>query len=272
MTDHLDLLPVATAAADLAANVLRTHQPGTVTSKGDRDMVTEVDFTIERLARAFFHKHTPHIGVLGEEEGRTGPDTDLVWVLDPVDGTANFLHGSPLCGVSLGLICGDQPVLGVIDLPFLHTRYAAVEHHGTHANGRPIQVSGTDRLADAVVAIGDYAVGDGADGRNRLRLAVTQRLVTRAQRIRMHGSAALDLAWLACGRIDATIMLGNKPWDTAAGVIIAREAGAYVIDMDGATHAMGSATTVGLTPKIQPALLDLLQDARTDLVRPEPPT
>lgn len=183
-----------------------------------------------------------------------------MWALDPVDGTVNFVHGSPLCAVSLGLLTGRRPVLGVIDLPFLGCRYSAAEGNGAHANGEPIHASTTTRISEAVVAMGDYAVGEESEEKNRDRFALTRRLATNMQRVRMHGSAAIDLAWLAEGRVDAVVMLANKPWDTAAGVIIAREAGAVVVDRDGAPHSVDAKATVAANPEILPSLLELLND------------
>ena len=209
MTAYTDLLAVANEAVDLARDLLRSHQPSVVMAKGDRDMVTDLDLTIERRVRALLAKRTPTIGCIAEEEGASGPARDLMWALDPIDGTANFVHGSPLCGVSLGLIRRGRPVLGVIDMPFLSARYTAVQGEGAHVNGAPLRTSETTDLAEALVAIGDYAVGYNAARRNRLRLELTRRLAPAVQRIRMHGSAALDLAWLAEGRLDAVITLSN---------------------------------------------------------------
>jgi myo-inositol-1(or 4)-monophosphatase len=267
MTDYTDLLPIAHQAADLAQGIMRTMQPGVLTAKGDRDMASEVDYAIEEQVRAFLAEHTPDIGFLGEENGITGATNGLMWALDPVDGTVNFIHGSPLCAISLGLITENRPVLGVIDLPFLGTRYSAAEGNGAHANGQPISVTTTTQTGEAVVAIGDYAVGEGSEAKNQDRFALTQRLATNMQRIRMHGSAAIDLAWLAEGRIDAVVMLANKPWDTAAGVIIAREAGAVVTDCDGSPHSIESSATIAANANLLPVILDLIgaPDARNPL-------
>jgi myo-inositol-1(or 4)-monophosphatase len=213
-------------------------------------MASEVDYAIERDLREFLADKTPAIGFMGEEEGPSGPAGGLAWALDPVDGTVNFIHGSPLCGISLALLDDSRPVLGVIDLPFLRMRFTAVESHGAHQDGRPIRASGTTSLSEAVVAIGDYAVGDGAADKNRERLAITHRLAATVQRVRMHGSAAIDLAWLAAGRVDAVVMLSNRAWNVAAGVIIAREAGAIVSDRDGTPHNARSRATIGTTPGI----------------------
>ncbi|MFI9594447.1 inositol monophosphatase family protein [Nonomuraea sp. NPDC052265] len=255
------LLPLAERAASIAGEIITTRAPGVVTAKGDRDMATEVDFAVEHAVREFLSYETPELGFLGEEEGASRPGEGLTWVLDPVDGTANFLHGIPLCGVSLGLVDGDLPVLGVIGLPFLNVRYAAATGAGATADGSPIQVSGAQKLQDAVIAMGDYAVGEDAPARNRPRFALTQELAARVQRVRMLGSAAIDLAWVADGKVDANVMLSNNPWDTAAGVVIAREAGALVVDLDGSPHSMSSRATIAASPALATDLLRLLTTA-----------
>ncbi|MGC4866550.1 inositol monophosphatase family protein [Micromonospora sp. DT53] len=267
MTDYARLLPLAQEAVDLAHDLMRTLQPGALTFKGDRDMASELDFAIERRVRDHLAAKAPDIGFLGEEYGSSGDNSTLTWALDPVDGTVNFIHGSPLCAISLGLVHGAEAVLGVIDLPFLGTRYHAARGHGAYANNRPIHTNGVTDLKDAVVAIGDYAVGSEANRKNTERLAITEQLTRHVQRIRMHGSAAIDLAWLADGKIDAFIMLNNKPWDTAAGVVVAREAGALVVDVDGAPHSMDAVATVGGNDLILPPILTLVQRS---LARAEP--
>ncbi|MGW7483598.1 inositol monophosphatase family protein [Nonomuraea muscovyensis] len=259
--DLRTLLPIAERAATIAADIIRTKAPGIVTAKGDRDMATEVDYAVEQAVRDFLARETPEIAFLGEEDGLTGAGDGLMWVLDPVDGTANFLHGIPLCAVSLGLIDKNIPTLGVIDLPFLGARYTAAEGTGAQANGTEIQVSHTRDLNDAIVSIGDYAVGTGAHERNRPRLVLTHELAARVQRVRMFGSAAIDLAWVADGKTDALIMLSNNPWDTAAGVLIAREAGAAVVDLDGSPHTTDSRATIAAGPKLVAELVELVAEA-----------
>ncbi|MEV4802853.1 inositol monophosphatase family protein [Nonomuraea sp. NPDC049421] len=260
--DARSLLPIGEQAVSIAGEIIRTRAPGVVTAKGDRDMATEVDYAVEHAVREFLARETPEIGFLGEEEGGSRLGDGLMWALDPVDGTANFLHGIPLCGVSLGLVDKDIPTLGVIGLPFLDLRYAAAEEAGAAVNGSAIQVGDARDLSSAIVAIGDYAVGENAEERNRPRFALTEELAARVQRIRMFGSAAIDLAWVAHGRIDATIMLSNNPWDTAAGVIIAREAGATVIDLDGSPHSMTAQATIAASPKLVADLIELIAEAR----------
>jgi myo-inositol-1(or 4)-monophosphatase len=234
------LLPAAIEAAAIANELIRSRLPGPLTAPG--------------------------VAILGEEEGVSGdPDSELLWALDPIDGTANLVHGMPLTGVSLGLLYAGRPVLGVIDLPFLDARYWAVEHAGAYVGDRRIGASRTARLRDAVVAIGDYAVGVDADEKNHLRLALTEHLAGRAQRVRMLGSAAIDLAWVAEGKLDASMTMSNKPWDTAAGVIIAREAGAVVIDQDGSDHTSSSVATIAVAPGVVEELLALVAWAQEEV-------
>ncbi|WP_289009643.1 inositol monophosphatase family protein [uncultured Thermomonospora sp.] len=259
------LLSTALEAVALASDLMRTRVPGLLTAKGDRDMASEVDYAIERAVRDHLRTQTPDIAFLGEEEGKRGTG-DLMWVLDPVDGTANYVRNLPLCGISLALLHQGRPIVGVIDLPFLGTRYHAAHGIGAYQADRRLQVSMTTDLKDAIVALGDYAVGEGAETENRLRLALTERLAARVQRIRMLGSAALDLAWVADGKLDAAIMLSNKPWDTAAGVLIAREAGAAVIDTDGTDHTLTSTATIATTPNLTDQVTTLIQESREHIL------
>jgi len=267
MTSLRDLLPIAHEAADAAAELARTRPPGALTPKGDRDYASEVDFTIERFVRDFLAERTPNIPFVGEEENRAGVDASEWWTLDPIDGTVNFAHDVPLFAVSLALIRDQRPVLGVIDLPAMDSLYCAAQGHGAHRDRRALKVRDVDRLDDAVLAIGDYAVGPGATDKNRIRLNVTELLAGRALRVRMLGSAAIDLAWLAEGRLDASLTLSNRSWDVAAGVIIAREAGAVVLDYDGSLHTTDSAATIATAPGIRDDLLALVRTA----INPEAP-
>ncbi len=254
------LLPIAVRAAAIGNRLMRQHAPGVLTPKGDRDFASEVDLAAEREIRAFLAAETPDIGFLGEEEGGTRPDAERQWVLDPVDGTINFTQALPLCGVSLALVQAGTPVIGVIDLPFLGAVYTAVRGGGAHRDGRRIRASAVTRLRDAIVCHGDYGVGASA-ARNPTRLALTAALARAALRVRLLGSAAVDLAWLANGITGATIFLSNKPWDTAAGVIIAREAGAVVVDLDGTDHTIDSSATVAAAPGIIDEFLEVVQSA-----------
>jgi myo-inositol-1(or 4)-monophosphatase len=268
MTDLDALLRIAHTAIDDAADLIHTRPPGALTPKGERDYVSEVDVTVEQTVREHLRAKAPGIAFVGEEEHATPPGTTEWWTLDPIDGTVNFAHGLPLCAVSLGLVRDGRPVLGVIELPFLNARYWAVEGRGAHRDRTTLLVRDVDRLSDAVVAMGDYAVGAGAEAKNRARLSATEALAARALRVRMLGSAAIDLAWLAEGRIDASITLSNRSWDVAAGVILAREAGARVVDLDGREHTTDSVATIGASAQLLGELLPVVRSGVTEAPQP----
>ncbi|MFV2019609.1 inositol monophosphatase family protein [Micromonospora sp. LOL_023] len=257
-----ELLATAVRATARGAELMRTRDPGQLAGKGDRDYASEVDLAVERDLRAFLADATPHIGFLGEEEGSTGGAVGTggagggeQWVLDPIDGTVNFAHGVPLCGVSLALVRDRRPVVGVVELPFLASRYTATAGRGAYRDGRPIRIRGADRLPDALVNLGDYAVGEDAEERNAPRFALAAGIARTALRVRMLGSAAIDLVWVAEGRADVSIALSNKPWDMAAGTLIAREAGAAVVDVDGTPHTLDSSATIAApTPLLDEVL------------------
>jgi myo-inositol-1(or 4)-monophosphatase len=257
--DQRHYLAVARRAVAEAAEFVRTHTPGKLTEKGDRDPASEVDLAVERFVRDFLHNKTPEIEFLGEEEGGHLTGHGLLWMLDPIDGTVNFLHGFPLCAVSLSLFDADTVVVAVIDLPFIGTQYSAILGQGAYADDRRLRVSQTSTLANALISIDQYAFGHDAERKNRLRLRLTERLAHDAQRVRMLGASAIDLAWTAEGRLDACIMLGNKPWDTSAGVLIAREAGARVLDHDGSEHSPQSLFTIAVTPTLEADLMAAVQ-------------
>ncbi|MGH3889715.1 MAG: inositol monophosphatase family protein [Pseudonocardiaceae bacterium] len=229
--------------------------------KGDRDLTSDVDITVEEFVRNFLRKHTPDIVFLGEEGGGTNQSDGLRWVLDPIDGTINFLHGLPLCAVSLSLLRDDIALVGVIDMPFLGTQYYALSDHGSYVNSQRLYVSDTRTLNTALVSIDQYTFGAGTQRTNQIRRRLIEHLAPHVQRVRMLGASAIDLAWTAHGRLDACIMLGNKPWDTSAGVLIAREAGARVLDLHGANHATDSSATIAVTPSLEHKLMAAVRAA-----------
>lgn len=265
MTDDLThFMTLAQQAVGLGYDLVKNTTPAEVRLKGDRDVVTEVDLRIEQEVREFLGRATPDFGFLGEEEGGTINPTaaEYLWTLDPVDGTSNFAHGLPLCAISLALLHDGDPIVAATVAPQLGLRYYAAKGRGAFGNDGQLQASKTTELSHAIVSIGDYAVGPGALEKNVIRLRLTALLAERVERIRMFGTAALDLAWVAEGRTDATILLSNKPWDTAAGVLIVREAGAIAIDSAGNRHSWLSNETIAVSSAIADALLDLIDDGR----------
>ncbi|WP_067839579.1 inositol monophosphatase family protein [Nocardia lijiangensis] len=257
------LLEIARRAVAIGGELLAKAEPGQITQKGDRDFVTDLDLRVQAAVRQYLAETTPEIDFLGEELAELQPSlatNNAMWVLDPIDGTSNFIHGIPLSAVSLALVEHGHPSIGVILAPFLGLEYYAAADGGAFSNGEPISSSRARALTESIVSLGDYAVGVGANTKNQRRIVLTSALAAAVERVRMFGSAALDLAWVADGRTDACVILSNKPWDTAAGVLIAREAGALVTDSAGHDHSLMSTDTVAATPAIARQLLELIRN------------
>jgi myo-inositol-1(or 4)-monophosphatase len=176
--------------------------------------------------------------------------------------------GCPTCSVSLALMHRGGPVVAVTHAPLLSRTYHGIKDSGAFLNGEPISVSGTKRLNAAIVSLGDYAVGPEAATLNQQRMALTAELIPRVERIRMIGAATLDLAFVAEGALDACVMMSNKPWDTAAGTLIAREAGAHITDAYGNPHTYQSASTVATAAAITDELATVIQTTIASSTQP----
>ena len=257
------LLLSAERAVDIGARILRQGRAhiGALIAKGDRDFATNVDLQIESAIKTSLAKAAPQIPFLGEEQGGGGDLDRTQWVLDPIDGTVNFARESPLCTISLSLVMDGQPVLGIVDAPLLGERFIAQRGAGTYLNGDRIVVSRVEGLNEAIVGVADFKVGVGSAEENRVHLAVLARLARRSLRVRMHGSAALDLAWLAAGRLNATLMLSNLPWDVTAGLLLVREAGGLVFDYDGSDHNAASRCTIASEPSLADQICQIVREA-----------
>lgn len=232
---------------------------GALIPKGDRDFATGVDLRIESAIKSSLADATPEISFLGEESG--GLEAGARWVLDPIDGTINFAKDLPLCTISLALLIGGQPVLGIVDAPFLGERLIARQGAGAYLNGARIRVSEVESIHEAVVGVADFKVGVGAEAENRVHLAVLAQLARESLRVRMLGSAALDLAWLAAGRLHATVMLSNLPWDVTAGLLLVREAGGLVYDYDGSRHDDRSRYTIASVRSLLAPISSIVREA-----------
>ena len=261
LEDSRDLLLIAADAIQRAGRVITRHPPRDVFDKGDRDVRTDVDLAAEDYIRAYLTAQTPGIPVLGEEGGPR-PDTGVLWVVDPIDGTVNYLHGLPNFAVSISLIDQGRTILGATHLPAYGTTYTVLAGYGSRADNVPITASATTSLRECVIAIDQFTFS-GLEPRptNELRLALLKGLTPLVQRVRIHGASTVDLAWTAHGKLDACVILGNSPWDTSAGVLLAREAGAQVVDLYGAPHAVTSQTTVAAAPGVLAELITAIKAA-----------
>lgn len=249
------LLPTAQAAVAEAVRAVAEAPPTIV--RPDRRL--DVDTAVEQRVREFLAEHTPTIAFEGEQTGVRGDPREVRWVLDPLDGTVNRTAGLPLWGVTLSLVAEDLARLAVVSLPELGHEYTAIEDRWTTCNGAPVTVTDVEDLADAVVAVGEF--GREILDRNRPRHRVDELLAQRRARIRRFGCSAVDFGWLACGRLHAVIMYASQTWDTLGTALLAREAGAVVVDADGTPHTAQSQWTMACAPSLLPAVLNIVQAA-----------
>ena len=204
-----------------------------ISNKGDIDLVTEADLAAERLIVERIKSHFPRHSILAEEAGEvesaSGAASEYKWIIDPLDGTTNYAHGYPFFCVSIALERAGEVVVGVVYDPLRDELFAAERGEGATLNGRRIRVSETDDLNRALVCTGfPYDVRQRSDFARRFANFIMQ-----AQSVRRDGAAALDLAYVACGRFDVFWEEGLRPWDVAAGVLILEEAGGRVSHYDG---------------------------------------
>jgi myo-inositol-1(or 4)-monophosphatase len=229
-------LQVALAAAKLGAAELtsRYRSEGirdAATSKGlRRDLVTEADRASEAAILAHLRRECPGDAIVAEETAAKAAPGRRTWIVDPLDGTVNFAHGIPIFCVSIGLVVDGAPTVGVVHAPRMDELFAAESGRGATLNGASIRAAATTRLADAILATGfAYDIENLAD--DNLEQVVT--VSKKARGIRRLGSAAMDLAWVAAGRLDGFWEIHLSPWDVAGGVAVVRAAGGRVTDMAG---------------------------------------
>jgi myo-inositol-1(or 4)-monophosphatase len=229
-------LACARAAAAAGAAVLVSPREGwEVREKGRADLVTDVDEAAERAVLEVIAQHFPDDPVLAEESGGAGPDEERRWVVDPLDGTINFVHGHPFTCVSVALVDERGPAAAAIRAPFLGEEYWAVRGGGAYLNEHPLRVSVVDDAAQSLIGTG-FPFRPGK-GRSEPFFRLVSELVGTTHGVRRAGSAALDLAFVAAGRLDAFFELGLKPWDVAAGILMVREAGGTVASWPGDREA-----------------------------------
>ncbi|MGA8035263.1 MAG: inositol monophosphatase family protein [Candidatus Acidiferrales bacterium] len=229
---------VATEAAREAGAVLLAEhsRPQKISYKGDVDLVTETDKRSESLIVGRLRREFPDHRIVAEEgsAGAAGASR-YEWHVDPLDGTTNFAHGYPCFAVSIGLLEDGKPLLGVVFNPVADEFFSAFRGEGAFLNGKPIRVSGIEKMETSLVATGFPAHKRGDVG----NIHYYWHFTLRSHGVRRDGSAALDLCAVACGRFEAFWEFGLKSWDTAAGILIAGEAGGRVTNLGGGSYAPG---------------------------------
>lgn len=252
-----ELLSLAEEAAQRAGEILleRFNRPasGVDTKTTPTDLVSDADLAAESFLLDLLTSKRPDDGILAEEGGRERSTSGLTWVIDPLDGTVNYLFDIPQWCVSIAVEDRDGGVVGVIHDPNRAETFTATRGGGARMNGDGIRVSEQTDLAQALIGTG---FGYDAEGRV-VQAELVSKVLPRARDIRRAGSAALDLAWLACGRFDAFYEAPMEPWDKAAGIVIATEAGATVTELPPPKEGLSSGV-IAANETLHAALSDLL--------------
>lgn len=256
---HRDFLSTAVRAAQEAARIHQHYvgrELGITTKSTDIDLVTRADKESETRIREVLLADYPEHAVLGEEEGVDGDgDAPYRWIVDPLDGTLNYAHGFPFYCVSIGLEIQGQLEVGVVLDSVRNELFTVVRGGGALLNGTPIAVTKEDTLRRSMLA-----TGFGYDSNTVVdNVAVFGRMLGLCRTVRRFGSAALDLAYVACGRIDGIWALKLHPWDVAAGVLLVSEAGGRVSGAEGEPYRLGDGALVASNGAIHSALVGALE-------------
>jgi len=254
-----ELLALATAIAREAGAIARArfHEPRTIATKSSPiDLVTDVDHALDALVRGRILDARPRDGLLTEENRAHEGSSGVRWIVDPLDGTTNYAHAYPHFSISIGVEADGRREAGVVYDPMRDELFAAARGRGASLNGRAIAVSKIAELKRALLATGfAYDVHT----RRTPNLDYFERFLSHAQAIRRAGSAALDLAYVACGRFEGYWELHLSPWDVAAGLLLVEEAGGRTSDFDGAPAPATGSRTVASNGAVHEPMLAVLR-------------
>ncbi len=255
------MLNTAVKAARKAASIITRASYDvdklTIRSKQKNDFVSEVDHAAEEAIISVLREAYPDHGFLAEESGETEAQREFVWVIDPLDGTTNFLHGFPQYCVSIALMQKGVAQQAVVFDPNRNELFTATKGVGAYLNDRRIRVTKTDKIEETLI-------GTGFPFREQVNLDEYVRMMKNVMRttagVRRPGAAALDLAWVAAGRMDGFFEIGLSPWDMAAGALLVREAGGLVTDLEGNPGYLESGRVIAANAKVFSAFLKLLNE------------
>lgn len=232
-----------------------------IRQKGRNDLVSNADTDVERELLYHLRKGYPQYGVLAEESGASGSDTEGQWIIDPIDGTTNFLHGVPHFAISVALALGGETAVGVVFNPVSDELFAAEKGRGAFLNDRRIRVNDTRLLSQSLLATG-------FPSRNPELLdpylRSFRKFLLLTHGVRREGSAALDLAYTAAGRYDGFWEMRLSPWDVAAGCLILQEAGGFVSNFKGEKNYQNGGNILGANPVLHGRMLEVLREAELE--------
>jgi len=248
-----------TKEAILEAGKIILHnwdRPKQVRHKGRIDLVTDTDVAVEDKLKSSLKDILPQASFLAEESASTTKPGNLTWIIDPLDGTTNFAHHIPFVAISVALWAENNVLLGFVYLPILKEMFWAAHNKGAFLNDQKISVSTTKALEQSLVATGfPYSVREDIDE----IMTYLKKVLVSARGVRRPGSAAIDLAYTACGRYDAFYELGLKPWDTAAGLLLVQEAGGKVSTFSDKPYTLGHRQILATNGLVHQAMVDLLR-------------
>lgn len=232
-----------------------------VSKKGPADFVSTADKKAEKIVIETILQARPEAGILAEESGgQVGEDPTKRFIIDPLDGTTNFLHGLPHWAVSIGYELRGELIAGVVYDPIKDELFWAERGQGAYVNDRRIRVSARRNLTECLIGTGAPFIGHDEAGHG-LFLERLQAIMANTAGIRRWGAASLDLCYVAAGRLDGFFERGLSPWDTAAGAVIVKEAGGFVTDASGRSFDVKAADVIAANDSLHSGLLKLLQDA-----------
>ncbi len=260
------LLTVALQAAREATKIIlaAADQPHQVDHKGRTNLVTDTDRRAEARIITVIRDHFPQHTILAEESGKSTTSGDCTWIIDPLDGTTNFVHGYPSYAVSIGVWAQDQPQVSVVvELP-LNNVYAAVRGAGATCNEKPIHVSPVKELSQALLVTG---FGYEHNHLWHTNMDLFKQLTDLTQGVRRLGSAAVDLCHVASGKVDAFWELDLHPWDTAGGVLLVQEAGGIVTTMRGDPYSIYDKQILASNSALHAALLSITRPQIDTLIK-----
>ena len=252
---NLDFLTKIAKEAALIGNdilIKNYNKIQTINSKGRiGDLVTNVDLEVEEKIKEYLSIKTPDISIHAEESGKLIKSSELTWCIDPLDGTTNYSHGYPFFGTSIGLVYKNNPILGSISVPYLNELYAACIGKGSYCNDKKIMVSKPITLLESLLVTGfSYDRFDTEDN----NYAEFCYLTHKTRGVRRGGAAAIDLAFVASGKVDGYWERGLEIWDLAAGAIIVKEAGGYISDYPNGDFNLSSGRILACSPILEKEL------------------
>ncbi len=250
----IEIFEIAKNSALIGNEILKNNYKKiqTISSKGRKgDLVTNVDLEVEKKIKQYLLEETPNISINAEESGKLNKSSDLTWCIDPLDGTTNYSHGYPFFGTSIGLVYKNKPILGAISVPYLNELYSACIGEGSFCNDNKLKVSTPVNLSDSLLVTGFSYDRFETEDNNYAEFCY---LTHKTRGVRRGGAAAVDLAFVAAGKVDGYWERGLEVWDLAAGAIIVKEAGGIISDYPSGEFNLSSGRILACSPTLEEEL------------------